>query len=99
MKEWWEKYATPENICANCKHRRCSHLDQPDLKYEAPDSDRGWCVLPEGQCIFMGCPCKGFVEPKLSLYDFIGSLYRGAFTITRRLRTAVRRWWTANGHR
>jgi hypothetical protein len=60
---WTAKYRTPENICAACSHARSSHLDQPFLKGEKPSSDRGWCTLPPGTCIFSPCSCKGFVEP------------------------------------
>ena len=58
------EYWTPENICAQCGHARECHLDQPYKKGEPPVSDRGWCVLPEGSCIFSPCDCKQFVEPE-----------------------------------
>jgi hypothetical protein len=64
MSHWSDKYRTPENLCANCGHQRDSHLDQPTLKGDPPSSDRGWCTLPPGTCIFSPCDCKAFVEPE-----------------------------------
>jgi len=64
MSHWSDRYRTPENICAGCGHARKSHLDQPLVKGDPPSSDRGWCALPEGKCIFQGCPCGRFVEPE-----------------------------------
>lgn len=61
---WSDKYWTPENICASCGHARKCHLGQPDLKGEKPQDDSGWCTFPAGTCIFQGCDCKAFVEPK-----------------------------------
>lgn len=44
----------PENLCANCRHPKDDHLEE---------SDRGWCTLPAGTCIFNPCGCKAFVGP------------------------------------
>jgi hypothetical protein len=60
---WADRYWTPENLCATCGHPRNCHLDQPPVKGELPSSDRGWCTLPPGTCIYSPCFCKGFVEP------------------------------------
>jgi len=64
---WSEKYRTPENICYGCGHTRMAHLDGSYMKGEPIYSDRGWCTLPEGSCIFKGCKCLKFVEPVLEL--------------------------------
>lgn len=43
-----------ENLCANCLHPKDDHLEE---------SDRCWCTLPTGTCIFNPCGCKAFVGP------------------------------------
>ena len=63
MSYWTDKYWVPEELCATCSHPRNSHLDQPEVKGGPPQSDRGWCALPPGTCIFSPCSCKCFVEP------------------------------------
>lgn len=55
---------TPENICAGCGHTRATHLDQPYVKGGPAVSDRGWCVRPQGSCIYSPCTCLQFLEPQ-----------------------------------
>lgn len=55
--DWRVKLWSPENLCASCQHPRDDHLDS---------SDRGWCTLPMGACIFYPCICLKFVEPEPS---------------------------------
>ena len=59
---WRAPEAQPQDVCVTCGHFRSSHLDQPYVKGGPPVSDRGWCTLPEGRCIFHPCSCTHFVE-------------------------------------
>ena len=56
------RYIAVEDECGGCGHGRRSHLDQPFKRGGPPVSDRGWCTLPEGSCIFSRCKCVEFVE-------------------------------------